>query len=65
MDESTDEDARRELERALELLDRGEITVSRAADLADCSVRKFATIARERVVSWDGDDHLADDLDSL
>jgi Arc/MetJ-type ribon-helix-helix transcriptional regulator len=52
-------------DRALELLDRGEVSFTRAAELADCTVWEFVTLAKDRDVTWVDEDHLADDLDSL
>jgi predicted HTH domain antitoxin len=52
-------------DRALELLDRGEVSFTRAAELADCSVWEFATLVEERDVTWVDGDHLAEDLESL
>lgn len=52
-------------ERALEKLDRGEVTFMRAAEMAGLSVWDFAQLARERDVTWVGGDQLADDLESL
>lgn len=52
-------------ERALEKLDRGEVTFMRAAEMADLSVWDFARLAKERNVTWVGSEHLADDLESL
>lgn len=57
------EDWRRE--QALQKLDAGEITFTRAADLADMSVWNFAQLANERNVTWVGSDHLAEDIESL
>ncbi|MFB6150505.1 MAG: UPF0175 family protein [Haloarculaceae archaeon] len=57
------EDWRRE--QAIERLQAGEISFSRAADLADMSVWDFARLLEERNVTWVGDDHLADDIDTL
>lgn len=52
-------------ERALEALDRDEVTFTRAAEMAECSVWDFARLARERDVTWVGTDALAEDLESL
>lgn len=52
-------------ERALEKLDRGEVTFMRAAEMADLSVWDFARLAKERNVTWVGSEQLADDLESL
>lgn len=52
-------------ERALEQLDRGDVTFTRAAEMAGLSVWDFARLARERDVTWVGADGLADDLESL
>lgn len=52
-------------EQALEKLDRGEVSFTRAAELAGLSVWDFARLASERDVTWVGGDQLADDLESL
>lgn len=52
-------------EQALEKLDRGEVTFTRAAELAGLSLWDFARLAEERDVTWVGADGLADDLESL
>ncbi|CCQ34429.1 hypothetical protein HLRTI_001900 [Halorhabdus tiamatea SARL4B] len=57
------EDWRRD--RAIERFEAGEISFSRAAELADMSVWDFTRLLEERDVTWVADDHLADDIDSL
>lgn len=52
-------------ERAVERLADGQITFSKAAELADMSVWDFAQFAREREVTWVSEDHLDDDLEAL
>ncbi|WP_313692503.1 UPF0175 family protein [Halorarum halobium] len=52
-------------ERALEQLAAGDVTFSRAAERAGMSVWDFARLARERDVTWVGDEHLAADLEDL
>lgn len=52
-------------ERALEELDEGNVTFTRAAEMAGLSVWDFARLAEERDVTWVGGDHLSDDLESL
>lgn len=52
-------------ERALEKLDRGDVTFMRAAEMAGLSVWDFARLAKERDVTWVGSEQLADDLESL
>jgi len=51
--------------RALELLEEGEVTLSRGAQLAGLSVWDFAALAREHDVVWVGREGLEDDLESL
>ncbi|MFB6309127.1 MAG: UPF0175 family protein [Haloarculaceae archaeon] len=51
--------------RALDRLEAGEITLSRAAEIAGLSVWDVATLARERDVTWIDRDGLEADLDSL
>lgn len=50
-------------DRALRKLEDGEVTFSRAAEIADVSVWELARLADERDVTWVGD--LRDDLDAL
>ena len=52
-------------ERALERLERGEVTSSKAAELAGVDTWELARLARERDITWGGDDHLESDLDDL
>ena len=50
-------------ERALERLEAGEVSFSRAADLADMSVWDFARLVREADVTWVDETGLAADLE--
>jgi len=52
-------------ERALDALDAGEVTLSRAAEIAELSVWEFSQLATDRNISWVADDDLAADLDAL
>lgn len=52
-------------ERALEQLRDGEVTFSRAAELADMSVWDFAQLVRENDVTWVAEDDLDADLAAL
>jgi len=52
-------------EQALKRLERGEVTFSKAAELADVDTWELARLARERDITWVGDDHLESDLDGL
>lgn len=52
-------------ERALERLADGEVTLSRAAAMADASVWELARLARERDVTWVSREHLEADLEDL
>lgn len=52
-------------ERALERLAAGEVSFTRAADLADMNVWDFAALARERDVTWVSSEHAESDLDDL
>jgi predicted HTH domain antitoxin len=52
-------------EQALDRFDAGEVTLSRAAELADMTVWDFARLARERDVTWVGREGLEADLDAL
>lgn len=52
-------------ERALRKLAAGEVTFSRAAEIAGMNVWEFAALAKERDVTWVSDDHLESDLEDL
>ena len=52
-------------DHALQLLEDGEVTVSRGAEIAGLSTWEFVTLAQDRGVTWVGDDGLADDLESF
>ncbi|WP_132059655.1 UPF0175 family protein [Halorussus amylolyticus] len=52
-------------ERALEKLEAGETTLSGGAQLAEMNVWEFATLAKDRNVTWVSDDHLDSDLEDL
>jgi predicted HTH domain antitoxin len=52
-------------EQALERLESGSITFSRAAEIAGMSVWDFAQLADERDVTWVDDEHLREDLADL
>ena len=52
-------------EQALDQLAAGQITFSRAAELAGLSVWDFAQLAQDRDITWVDDDHVESDLDAL
>lgn len=52
-------------ERALEQLEAGHVTFSKAAALAGLSVWDFAQLAKERDVTWVSGEHVDDDLEAL
>lgn len=52
-------------EKALERLEAGETTLSRAAEIAGMNVWEFAALAKDRNVTWVADDHLESDIDDL
>jgi len=52
-------------ERALERLEDGEVTFSRAAELADVTVWDFAKLVREHDVTWVAEDDLDADLEAV
>ena len=52
-------------DQALERLQAGEVTFSKAAELAGMSVWDFASLVDERDVTWVDEDHLEADLDEL
>ncbi|GAA0514294.1 Uncharacterised protein family (UPF0175) [Halorubrum aquaticum] len=57
------EDWRRE--RALDRFTAGEISLTRAADLADLSVWEFTHLVEESDAAWVSSDHLETDLEDL
>lgn len=52
-------------EYALERLDAGKVSLSRAAEIADLSVWELKDLARERDVTWVDDERAAEDLDAI
>lgn len=54
-----------QIERALDELEAGDITFSRAAEMADVDPWELATLAAERDVTWVSDEHLEADLDEF
>lgn len=52
-------------ERALDQLEAGTITFSKAAELAGMSIWDFAQLAKEHDITWVDDDHLTEDLEAL
>jgi predicted HTH domain antitoxin len=52
-------------DNALQLLEDGEVTVSRGAEIAGLSTWEFVALAQDRGVTWVGEEGLADDLESL
>jgi len=52
-------------ERAIDRFAADEVTLSRAAEMADMTVWDFAQLAREADVTWVGREGLEDDLDAL
>jgi len=52
-------------EKALEMLESGETTLSGAAAIAEMNVWDFAALAKDRNVTWVSDDHLEADLEDL
>ncbi|MFC7166119.1 hypothetical protein [Halospeciosus flavus] len=53
------------INHALEKLDAGEMTFSRAAEIADVDPWRLATLAEERGITWVGGEHLEDDLEEF
>jgi predicted HTH domain antitoxin len=52
-------------EQALDRFADGELSLSSAADLADCSVWEFARLVEEADAAWVSGEHLDADLDDL
>ncbi len=52
-------------ERALSMLESGEASLSRAAEVARLDPWEFAALAQDESVSWVDDESLADDIDDL
>ena len=53
------------IRHALEELETGDVTLSRAAERADVSVWKLAERAEEQDVTWIGSEHVEEVLESL
>lgn len=53
------------IDRALQRLESGRVTLSRAAELADVPIWELARLAEERDVTWVSGEHVASDLDEL
>jgi len=51
--------------QALEALEQGKITFTRAVELAGVDAWEFARLARDRDITWVDGDHLTSDLDDL
>ncbi|QAU14370.1 hypothetical protein EKH57_09010 [Halorubrum sp. BOL3-1] len=52
-------------EQALERFANGELSLTRAADLADLSIWEFADLVEDTDAAWVSGDHLEADLDEL
>jgi len=52
-------------ERALDALESGDVTFSKAAEIAGLSVWDFARLAEEHDVTWVDSEHLDADLEAL
>ncbi|WP_128223527.1 UPF0175 family protein [Halobacteriaceae archaeon SHR40] len=52
-------------ERALEQFADGDLSLSKAAELADCSVWEFTRLIEESDTAWVSSDHLEADLEEL
>ncbi|MEY7852144.1 UPF0175 family protein [Natrarchaeobius sp. A-rgal3] len=52
-------------EQALARLEEGEVTFTRAAEIAGMSTWELASLAERRDVTWVSSDHLKSDLDEL
>ena len=52
-------------EQALDRFAGGELSLTKAAELADCSVWEFARLVEDADIAWVSGDHLDADLDEL
>lgn len=52
-------------ERALDQLARGQVTLARAAEIAEMQVWDFAQLARKHDIIWVSGEHLETDLEEL
>lgn len=52
-------------ERALDQLARGQVTLARAAEIAEMPIWDFVQLARKREIVWVSGDHLESDLEDL
>ncbi|MFB6209047.1 MAG: UPF0175 family protein [Candidatus Nanohaloarchaea archaeon] len=52
-------------EKALEMLEKGETTFSRAAEIAGMDQWSFSNLLKEREIQWVKDDHAREDLEKF
>ena len=52
-------------ERALDLLESGEVSFSKAAEIADMNFWKFSELVKDRKITWVKDDRVKEDLEAL
>lgn len=52
-------------DKALEMLENGEVSFSRAAEIADMNVWSFADLVKKRKTNWVKDDRVKDDIEAV
>ncbi|MCJ7479083.1 MAG: UPF0175 family protein [Candidatus Nanohaloarchaeota archaeon QJJ-7] len=50
--------------KALELLEEGKVTLTRAAEMADMTIWEFADMVREEKVTWVKDERVEEDMEA-
>ncbi|MFB6100023.1 MAG: UPF0175 family protein [Candidatus Nanohalobium sp.] len=52
-------------EKALDLLESGDASFSRAAEIADMDTWKFSDLVKDEKITWVKDDRVRDDLEAV
>ncbi|MFB6158066.1 MAG: UPF0175 family protein [Candidatus Nanohalobium sp.] len=52
-------------EKALDMLESGEVSFSRAAEIADMDLWKFSDLVKDKKITWVKDDRARDDLEAV
>jgi predicted HTH domain antitoxin len=52
-------------QKALELLDSGEVSFSRAAEIADMDIWEFSSLVKDEKITWVKDERVREDLEAV
>jgi predicted HTH domain antitoxin len=52
-------------QKALELLDSGEVSFSRAAEIADMDIWGFSSLVKDEKITWVKDERVREDLEAV